>query len=438
MKLRMKLIGGVLLVSFVLFLGAPGVRAQGAPDTPPPPGTIITLQNWQQYKQFMPGGMQALFAGKYHWKFPADFQMVIGPPTNYQQPKVFVDDTEKYAPQVKIVTLPNGMHTLSGYVAGLPFPNPQEPMKGWKVLVNLWYRYQPWVCCGPVTRIKLIDRFGNITRSSTNFDYIRVGHVAAAGLPFYSPVLPDVDYCTHNMLTIPEQSKYTTNMTLYYLDATKFEDVFIFVPALRRVLRLSPAARCSPFIGTDLTQDDNRAGWNGGYARFDGKFVRDQIIPMLINADPLVYSKVENYYPGLLFPRPIIGKWEMRKVDVIDVRRIPQQRAGYCYGKRIMYVDKVSFSGTWVDSYDSSMRLWKINWPQHIARNVPGLGMLYETLNFIYGTYDVQNAHATVAWTSDSKGHDHHGGDECKDYLGVDYADVARFCTPGGLRQVMR
>jgi hypothetical protein len=30
-----------------------------------PPGTKITMQNWQQYKQFMPVGMIALFEGKY-------------------------------------------------------------------------------------------------------------------------------------------------------------------------------------------------------------------------------------------------------------------------------------------------------------------------------------------------------------------------------------
>ena len=30
-----------------------------------PAGTKITMQNWQQYKQFMPEGMVALFEGKY-------------------------------------------------------------------------------------------------------------------------------------------------------------------------------------------------------------------------------------------------------------------------------------------------------------------------------------------------------------------------------------
>ena len=32
-----------------------------------PPGTAITMQNWQQYRQFMPDGMAALFEGEYSW-----------------------------------------------------------------------------------------------------------------------------------------------------------------------------------------------------------------------------------------------------------------------------------------------------------------------------------------------------------------------------------
>jgi hypothetical protein len=44
-----------------------------------PPGTTITMQNWQQFKQYMPDGMASLFEGKYFWKMPADVSMEVGP-----------------------------------------------------------------------------------------------------------------------------------------------------------------------------------------------------------------------------------------------------------------------------------------------------------------------------------------------------------------------
>ena len=33
-----------------------------------PPGTTITLQNWQQYKQFMPASLLAGYGQQYGWK----------------------------------------------------------------------------------------------------------------------------------------------------------------------------------------------------------------------------------------------------------------------------------------------------------------------------------------------------------------------------------
>jgi hypothetical protein len=37
------------------------------------------MQNWQQYKQFMPVGMIDLFEDKYYWKMPSDIEIDIGP-----------------------------------------------------------------------------------------------------------------------------------------------------------------------------------------------------------------------------------------------------------------------------------------------------------------------------------------------------------------------
>ena len=45
-----------------------------------PPGTQITMENWQDYKQYMPVGMVDFFEGKFFWKMPPDAQIV--PATN--------------------------------------------------------------------------------------------------------------------------------------------------------------------------------------------------------------------------------------------------------------------------------------------------------------------------------------------------------------------
>src|SRR5665213_2921380 len=57
---------------------SPAAVADAASDSGIPVGTVITMQNWQQYKQYMSDGVADLFAGKYYWKMPADVSMEVG------------------------------------------------------------------------------------------------------------------------------------------------------------------------------------------------------------------------------------------------------------------------------------------------------------------------------------------------------------------------
>ena len=54
-----------------------------------PPGSRITMQNWQQYQQYMPLGMIALFKGSYFWKMPRDVEIDVGPTVSYPLPKTY-------------------------------------------------------------------------------------------------------------------------------------------------------------------------------------------------------------------------------------------------------------------------------------------------------------------------------------------------------------
>jgi hypothetical protein len=73
-----------------------------------------------------------------------------------------LEATEKYASQVKIVELPSGGLTLDGYQGGIPFPNPKEPHKGWKILANLWFRYEPHLTLNIYGNACTMDRNGSI------------------------------------------------------------------------------------------------------------------------------------------------------------------------------------------------------------------------------------------------------------------------------------
>jgi Protein of unknown function (DUF1329) len=137
------------------------------------PGTTITAQNWQQYKDFMPLAMQDFFEGKFFWKMPADIQMNVRETKIYPLPKGYTEATERYGGQTRVIHLPDGHNDVQGYVAGRPFPNPQEPDKGYKILANVWFAYLPHLYVNTPQNMASScsqDRFNNISCT----DHIRV------------------------------------------------------------------------------------------------------------------------------------------------------------------------------------------------------------------------------------------------------------------------
>src|SRR6266446_7166376 len=98
----MKRITWVIAICLIVGLGVGG-RAAGEDSQAPmdgalsetiPPGTVITMANWQHYRAFMPAGMAALFEGKYFWKMPPDVRIEIGPTVIHPLPKSYLAATE--------------------------------------------------------------------------------------------------------------------------------------------------------------------------------------------------------------------------------------------------------------------------------------------------------------------------------------------------------
>ncbi|HTW88757.1 MAG TPA: DUF1329 domain-containing protein [Candidatus Binataceae bacterium] len=425
------------LCAILILLLAAGIVEAADNSQSIPVGTVITLKNWQQYQQFMPEGMRLLFAGTIFWKLPPDFQMVIGPTSSYPPPEAYLQNTEKYSNRVKIQNLPGGGHTITGYVAGLPFPNPADPMKGYKILVDNWYRYFPYLICGNDNHQVLQDRYGNTTAFKMAFVDRRLSHISDAGQPINDPRAQGIDYSEWEMVLEPEQDKYTTTLTLYYVDPARPEDDFLFAPTLRRVIRESSNSRCAPAFGSDWTPDDFKGGFNGGIAIFDANYLRDQALLTLVNADPKSFGTLSNYYP-ILFPKPEVGKWEVHNTYVIDTRRIPSMRAGYCYGKQIMYLDKDNFVIVWKDVYDSQMKFAKIEMVEHIATSVPNEGIQWETNNTIETVWDPDRRHMSWWATTGPGGRGILAKERCRNVDGEDYDDLQRYSSVSGLTQVMR
>jgi hypothetical protein len=383
----------------------------------------------------MTDGLQTLFAGSYYWKFPADFQMIVGKGRHYSPPPSFVEYTNKYSGEVKIVDLPGGRRTLGGYVAGLPFPSPNPPLQGWKLLIDAWYAYTPFMLCTPDGRFVFEDRFGNISSDEWWLVNRLFDHRAASGVSIKDPKSENMYNAQFFEIQKPEQARYTSLLTVYYDDLALPEDTFLFIPALRRTLRLSSAARCSPALGSDFAIDDTRAStFNGNPTRFDADYVGDRSVLEMIQVDVELSAKDASFYMPIFFPKPSVGKWETRDSYMTDVVRVPSERKGYCYGKKRLYIDKEMYRSVWADIYDENLKLWKVDYDPTGQNSVPGEGKIFG--NNAWGVMiDIQNAHLTHV----DFGHNgFYANQDCANADGHDFTDIGRYSSVRGLSQIMQ
>ncbi len=204
------------------------------------PGTKITLRNWQQYKPFLPYGIQVQYSGGYFWHVGSDpsFTITVGPTQSVKLPKQFRMDTEKYGGQAKLEKVDTGGYTIKGYVAGVPFPNPAEPEVATKILYNARYPASPAVSLSSSANF-LVDRYLNVGPTGFEVEYFRLSHLSVAGMPINPSYGKGYEYALRILQRAPEQAKYLTSLNLWPDDPSLPQEVYLFVPSLRRPLRLS-------------------------------------------------------------------------------------------------------------------------------------------------------------------------------------------------------
>lgn len=411
-------------------------------QNPIPPGTTITSANWQTYQEEMSYGLQTLYSGKYFWKIPADATITVGPTVILSQPKPYLTAGEQYGSQTSIGVTPSGHRYIRNYVAGIPFPdafskNP-DPQKGYKILADDYLSWVPDLYAQPFGHPGVSctqDRFGNIACTTLVWIYTQVGWNTDPGVPRNYPQAGDAWFTQWFTEVTPEQSKYTTNLTVFYKNPESEQDDYVFVPALRRSLRLSVTARCAPAAGSDLVLDDYfTPGFNGGLALFDATYLGHRKLLILEGDFTHQTGHIpEDWDMPLGFPKPSWGQWQVRDYDIIDVRRIPSERAGYCYGSRIMYVDSIYHYAAWLDIFDANLKHWKIQFWASRAENVPPLGHV-NTNSVTLAVWDVQNDHATYLSTYDAAG----VGPYFNQAAPPEYHNYTKYSSPSGLMQVMQ
>ena len=442
-------LGAALVLTAVCSSFAAMAQTDDAPSATISPGTVITEENWHQYRAFMSEGLIALFQGTHFWHIPHGVKIEVGPTISIPLPKQYLDDTARFASSVKLAPTTDGGYVPSGYVAGLPFPRPFEgnpALIGQRIFWDSYYRYQPRVQWAP-TFTYTLDSFGNMTQASEVKSVL--SQLAFLSDPGYPRTVADSGgyyFVKYNEQIAPEQGKYTTLLDLTPADPTRLDELYEYIPVLRKSLRLSQAARCAPVFGSDYLIDDENDGPPGLPQLYRIDYLGKKKILALEHANPAAFDSPGGpdqldrtyYYPGapgiVPFPTPAMGKWELRDSYVISLQRLPSAAKGYCYARRVMYVDKENYFGAGeLDLYNPAGDLFKTQIVLLYPAAIPGAaGDVAELLSGpnVGFLVNFTNQHVTIS----------PGLKPCinSDCASDGYLDIRRYASPDALMKIVQ
>ncbi len=242
---------------------------------------------------------------------------------------------------------------LLNYKGGRPFMdvNPDDPQAGIKIAWNFQYRYLMGDSYVTWWNYYLVDAkgytkkiWGYANLCSYNF------RTDIDPKPQFDPASPEV--WNKYLLTFlgPFESKGLSQLRVKYIEGSRKNDVWVYVPGLRRATRVGAAAGCDAMGGFVSVADDD-FGFSGNILDFNYVFVAEKelLVPTLTPPPPEFWEIIE----GLHNPRLILEKHKIWIVD--QVAKDPD----YCYAKRRFFLFPENFHISTVEMYNQADELWK-------------------------------------------------------------------------------
>lgn len=314
------------------------------------PGTVITRENYMEYlselkKMLCPSQFIAYSEGlEKGWiNIPVVEKKEVPPPPGTEEA------TEKYSSQCGL--LPNNQ--LTNFVAGVPFPDPQNGTElawsGFKSNSLPDDHYMP-------ADLLSVDKNGRIERSFSwkNYKKFWVGRRHVPPMPEMPGNNGLLDSKESILITSPHDVKGFIQLRVRYWDLSKDDECYCYLPALRRIRRMTGSDLTDPLLGSDAVNDDFQVWRQKINPKMTFKIleIRDFLTARYYkgNEDPIS----EDFIKGNCFQ----VEWEIRPLYVLEIM---ENDPNYIYSKRIVYIEKEnkSFCLIWGDNYDQKGRLFK-------------------------------------------------------------------------------
>jgi len=337
-------IGTAGLAVFFLCAPFPATTASGA-ESDLKPGDTIGPHNWERVKEMVGENLLSRIKQGYTFKIKA--------PTRYQPPREYVEATKKYSPAVRL----GADGELLNHVAGLPFPqiDPRDPQAGQKIAWNYYWRWQGddfkgggGTITGKMIRYA-IEKDGSERRYDF-YSYFLFPHTRVTLYP--KPVIPGyegIDSIQLRVDSYPRDSAGSATLEVRYSDPKRPDDLYLYIPSLRRVRRLTTTQRCQTLAPSEFNLDDVDF-FRGKITDFNYKLVGEKKVLTNYAQEQVPYNRKQGDY------LPTDEQWEVQDVYVLE---ITPKDPDYCYPKRVMWIDKAAWEATWAMVWDRNGDYWK-------------------------------------------------------------------------------
>ncbi len=343
------------------------------------PGEVIDTSNWEKIQGMVPDPVL-------DWYKTGKYTTAVGE-LNYDYGKClpqYVYDrlemnTGKYGVNEKNELVDAKTGELATDIIGMPFPkiDPKDPKAGVKIVYNgkfvrMFQGNARWPgMMGHYVSTSRHERDVVVDMRTANF----------LGWPGIGEMKNPKGFQEQYVLkvTSPYDLAGTAVLTWRYL-GMKPDMTFGYVPAIRRVRRMSPANRSDAMFGSDFSADDTGyIGYDGKVPYFEFKLVGEgEALGMFFGKDAVQCSRdqlgnlISTEPPGLDFKVGYEKEgwqgalWAPATKDVFFVKRpvwkieCSSKDPFYNYGTQYMWIDKGSYCSIWKEIHDHSGEPWKM------------------------------------------------------------------------------
>lgn len=340
------------------------------------PGTVIDKTNAEQAEGLLPDPVL-------NWIKKGDGTMTVGelpydmdafmPPAGQ---KYMESNVGKYEVNAEGLLVDVKTGKLPDFIDGLPFPqiDLNDPNAGPKIMYNKhYYSYIVGNVDVPF-QTKWVGR-------KTGFERELICGYQTYVLDGYPPAREEsnpenVELHSLILLFAPFDVK-GTNILLWRYRDDRLDSTFAYVPAIRRVRRMSPANRSDAFVGSDFCVDD-AWGYAGKINAFSWKVIKkaDQLIPVY-PGKPLKIAKNdagewrtvnegqditygfqhEGFQGAPWWPQELV--YIKRSTYILECEAKDKY---YNYGPQQLWIDAGCYTPTYKVISDRSGAYWKTEW----------------------------------------------------------------------------